>query len=90
MALTWSCFVRYSVPVPRMYQGLPALFASSTAPVTGVPALPAVPLLKRRVANVSGWLWLSVWLKSSSHDKSPLLLPTDALASQARKVESVW
>ena len=57
--------------------------------MTGVPAAPAMPLLTSRVAKVSGWPWLSAWLKSSHHARSPLRLPTEALVSQARKFSSV-
>ena len=76
--------MRYAVPVPSTYQGWPMLLASSTAPLTGVPALPGVPLATRRVAKVSGCPLLSVRWNPSNHDRLPLLLPTDALVSQAR------
>src|SRR3989344_5711685 len=80
----WSCTVSYCVPEPRMYQGLFSLLASSRAPVTGVPALPTVPALTRRLAKVCGWPLLSVWLALSHQDQSPDRLPTDMLVCQAR------
>src|SRR6185369_10297004 len=69
--------------------GVLVLFLSRTAPVTGVPAAPGVPELTTRVANVSGWPWLSVWLKLSHQAQSPALLPTEALVCQAWKVAFV-
>src|SRR4051794_20193413 len=91
-AFAWSCLVWYCVCVPRMNHGRLALLRSSAAPVTGVPGLArvgALPWLTKRVANVSGWLSLSVWLKFRNHDQSPLRLPTEVAASQEWKVWSV-
>jgi hypothetical protein len=52
--------VWYCVPVPSMNQGWFALLASRTASVTGVPVALVAPEPSSRVANVSGWLSLSV------------------------------
>ncbi|MFG5411051.1 hypothetical protein ABXN37_26760 [Piscinibacter sakaiensis] len=80
----WSCTVWYCVPAPTTNQGWPALFASSAAPVTGVPALPATPFERSRVAKVSGWPSLSLRLRFSHHDSAPARSPSAALACQAR------
>ena len=74
------------MPVPSTSQGWLALLLPSTAPVTGVPALPGVPLLSSRVVKVSGWPWLSAWLTLSSHENRPTLSPSEALVSHARKL----
>jgi hypothetical protein len=70
--------VVYSVPVPSRYQGWLVRSRSSTAPVTGVPALPTVPWARVRVAKVSGWPSLRVWVRLKNQDQSPALLPAEA------------
>ena len=72
----------YCVPVPRISQGALALLRPGTAPVTAVPAVPNVPVLTVRVAKVSGWPWLSLWVRCTSHDQSPERLPSEALDCQ--------
>ncbi len=74
----------YCVPAPSTNQDWLALLASRTAPVTGVPVAVVAPELSRRVANVSGWLSLSVRFTLIHQAQSPARSPSEALACHAR------